>query len=135
MLTFINNHETLFFWLTFIGVVGFIGSLVVIPWILIKIPHDYFRAEKRQKCPWEHYPKVVRWIVIVIKNIVGFVLILSGIVMLFTPGQGVLTIIGGIVLMNFPHKYTLMRGIIKNTKILKLINALRAKANREPLSV
>jgi len=135
MLTFINNHETLFFWLTFIGVLGFIGSLVVIPWILIKIPHDYFRAEKRQKRLSEHCPKVVWWIVIVIKNIVGFVLILSGIVMLFTPGQGVLTIIGGIVLMDFPHKYRLIRGIIKNTKILKLINALRAKANREPLSV
>lgn len=135
MLTFINNHETLFFWLTLTGVVGFIGSLVVIPWVLVKIPPDYFLAEKRRKCPWGHCPQVMRWIVIVIKNIVGFMLILSGIIMLFTPGQGVLTIIGGIILMDFPHKYKLMRRIIKNTKILKLINALRAKANREPLSV
>lgn len=135
MLTFIHNHEAFFFWLTIFSLVGFIGSLVVIPWVLIKLPPDYFLTEKRQKCPWGHCHPVVRMIVIIIKNILGFLLLLSGIVMLFTPGQGVLTILGGIILMDFPHKYKLMRRIIKNSKILKIINGLRAKVDREPLQI
>jgi len=135
LLEFINNHETLFFWLTLIGLVGFIGSLVVIPWVLIKIPPDYFLADKRKKCPWGHCPPIIRLIVLIIKNILGVILMLSGIIMLFTPGQGLLTIIGGIILMDFPHKYKLIRWIIKNSNILKFINKLRVKANQEPLKV
>jgi hypothetical protein len=55
--------------------------------------------------------------------------------MLFIPGQGILTIMAGIVLMDFPYKYKIMRKIIKNSNILRFINKLREKANQEPFKV
>ena len=135
LIEFINNHEELFFWLTIIGLVGLVVSLIVIPWILIRIPSDYFFANKREKYPWGNCPPIIRSVLLLIKNILGVILIISGIIMLFIPGQGILTIIGGIVLMDFPHKYKIMRRIIKNFKVLKFINKLRAKANQDPLVV
>ncbi len=55
--------------------------------------------------------------------------------MLFIPGQGILTMIAGIVLMDFPYKYKMMRKIIKNSKVLGFINRLRKKAKQEPLKI
>jgi len=130
-----NTHEEFFFYLTLIGLIGLIGSLIVVPWILIKIPSDYFFANKRKKCPWGNCPQIIRLILLIIKNIIGVVLILSGIIMLFIPGQGILTIITGIILMDFPFKYKMMRKVIKNPNILRFINKLREKANQEPLKV
>ena len=135
MLAFFNTHEAFFFWITLIGSVGLIGSLIVVPWILIKIPSDYFYADKRKKCLWGHCPPMIRSLLLIIKNILGVLLVLSGIIMLFIPGQGMLTMIAGIVLMDFPYKYTMMRKIIKNSKILRFINRVRKKANQEPLKV
>ncbi|WP_373031114.1 PGPGW domain-containing protein [Sulfurovum sp.] len=135
MLEFFNTHEEIFLYSTLIGLVGLIGSLIVVPWILIKIPSDYFLANQRKKCPWGNCPPILRLVVLVIKNIIGVVLILSGVIMLFIPGQGILTIIGGIILMDFPYKYKIMRKIIKNSNILRFINKLREKVNQEPLKV
>jgi hypothetical protein len=135
LLEFFNTHEGLFFYSTLIGLVGLLGSLIVVPWLLIKIPSDYFVAEKREKCPWGNCPPIIRLLLLVIKNIIGVVLILSGIIMLFIPGQGILTIMAGIVLMDFPYKYKIMRKIIKNSNILRFINKLREKANQEPFKV
>lgn len=135
MLEFFHTHEAFFFWSTLIGLVGLIGSLIVVPWILIKIPSDYFFADKRKKCPWGHCPPMIRFLLLIIKNILGVLLILSGIIMLFIPGQGILTMVAGIVLMDFPYKYQIMRKIIKNSRILRFINRLRKKANQEPLKV
>lgn len=135
MLAFFDTHEAFFFWSTLIGLVGLMGSLIVVPWILIKLPPDYFFAEKRKKCPWGHCPPMIRSLLLIIKNILGAMLILSGIIMLFIPGQGMLTMMAGIVLMDFPYKYKIMRKIIKNSKILRFINKLRKKANQESFKV
>ena len=135
MQEFLHTHETLFFYLTISGVVGLIGSLIVVQWILIKIPPDYFSAEKRKPCPWGNCPPVIRVIVLIIKNIIGVILILSGIIMLFIPGQGLLTIFAGIILTDFPYKYKLIRKIVKTPRILNFINKLREKAKHAPLKL
>jgi len=132
LIEFIHQHQAL---LLLISIGGFLGSLIVIPWILIKIPSDYFLADKRKKYLWGNYPPIIRLILIILKNIFGVILILSGIIMLFTPGQGVITIIGGIILMDFPYKYNILRRIIKQPKVLSSINILRMKAKQTPLEV
>ena len=135
MLEFINTHEAVFFWLTLIGIIGLIGSMLVIPWILIQIPPDYFLGEKRKKCPWGNCPPFIRSIILIIKNILGIALVLSGIIMLFIPGQGLLTILVGMILMDFPYKYKILRWLIQHPKILSPINKLRTKAKKSPLKI
>lgn len=113
---------------------GFVGSLIIIPFILIRLPADYFDI----RCPrhWmrDHHP-VLRVIGLIVKNFVGYGFILAGFIMLFLPGQGLLTILIGISLIDFPRKRELEAKIIGNPKILNTINKLRHKFGKSPLSV
>jgi len=69
------------------------------------------------------------------KNILGLVLVAAGVVMLFLPGQGLLTIFLGIVLMNFPGKYRLERYIVSRGPVLRGVNWIRRRAGVEELRV
>ena len=133
MITFIHSHETLLLWLTIASIIGFFGSLIVIPWVLIKIPSDYFSHVKRKEHQWGNYPPIIRLALLIMKNILGVIFIIGGIIMLFIPGQGIITIIIGIILTDFPSKYKIERWIMNHTTILKYINKLRAKAKQSPI--
>jgi hypothetical protein len=55
--------------------------------------------------------------------------------MLILPGQGLFTIIIGLMLSNYPGKYALEKKLISTPSILKSINWLRKKSNKPPLIV
>jgi len=129
----IQTHEDLFFWSAVFSVVTFIGSLIVVPVLVAKIPVDYFSHERRERTEWaEHHP-VIRMLLLIAKNLFGYVLLLMGIAMLVLPGQGLLTIMIGLMLINFPGKYRLERWLVSCKPILKSINWLREKSGHEPL--
>jgi hypothetical protein len=69
------------------------------------------------------------------KNVVGYMLIVLGITMLFMPGQGLLTVLLGIILIDFPGKYRFERWLVLRKHVLRSINWLRIRANAEPLVV
>ena len=120
--------------LTAASVIGFVGSLVIIPLILIRLPADYFDTRFPRHWMRDHHP-VLRVIGLIIKNVVGSVFISAGFIMLFLPGQGLLTILIGISLIDFPRKRELEAKIIGFSKILNTINNLRHKFGKPPLTV
>ena len=120
--------------LTAASVIGFVGSLVIIPLILIRLPADYFDTRFPRHWMRDHHP-ILRVIGLIVKNIVGFVFILAGFIMLFLPGQGLLTILIGISLIDFPGKLELEAKIIGLPKIFNTINNLRDKFGKPPLTV
>ncbi len=67
------------------------------------------------------------------KNLLGYLLIVAGIAMLVLPGQGVLTILLGVILVDLPGKYRFERWIVARPLVLKSINRLRQRAGRDPL--
>lgn len=138
MIEFIHSHESLLLWLTIVFIVSIIvliGSTVLIPWMIVHIPSDYFSHSKRQKYVWDSQPPIMRLIFMLLKNILGIIFIIGGVAMLVIPGQGILTIVIGILLIDFPYKYQAESWIIKRPIILKSINLLRAKAKQSPLEV
>ena len=60
-------------------------------------------------------------------------LLFAGIIMLVTPGQGIVTIVLGLFLMEFPGKRKLEVKLIHNDVTFKTLNWLRDKANKPPL--
>lgn len=125
-------------WLVAIGIasaVMFILSLLIVPIIIVRIPEDYFRRSERNVQPWVKHHPILRLLLITGKNLVGFVLLIMGILMLVLPGQGLLTMLFGIALIDFPRKYLLERRIIQIPSVFKSINWIRQKANRNPLVV
>ena len=133
--TYIETHQVLLGWLSVASVLTFIGTLVVIPWIIVRIPADYF-SSPRHRPAGGHFPsRIVQILLIAAKNLLGCFFIAAGLIMLMIPGQGLLTIILGLLLMNFPGKYRLEQWLIHRKRILPLINRLRRRAGREPLSL
>jgi hypothetical protein len=117
-----------------LSIVGFVGSLVVIPWILVRLPPHYF--DERHPRTWmkDHHP-TLRAVGLGLKNLLGTVFVLAGIAMLVLPGQGLLTILIGLSLVDFPGKRALERRVIAAPMVLHTINRLRARFGREPLVV
>ena len=75
------------------------------------------------------------YIILVIKNVIGYSLILGGVMMLVLPGQGLFTIIIGLMLSNYPGKYSIERKFIAIPSVLRSINWLRMKSNKPPLNL
>jgi len=129
----ILNYKNFILWLGSISFLVFIFSLISIKWLVALIPSDYFIEDKRNKYQ-SSYP--LTWLIsIIIKNIVGYILIIGGILMLVLPGQGLFTIIIGLMLSNYPGKYFIERKFIAIPTVLKTINWLRKKSNKPPLEV
>ncbi|MCB1986558.1 MAG: hypothetical protein H6936_13485 [Burkholderiales bacterium] len=120
--------------LTIISIISFIASLVVIPVILIRLPHDYFDIRTPRHWMKDRHP-ILRILGLITKNIVGSIFLIAGFIMLFLPGQGILTMLIGISFMDFPKKRLLEVKIIEQPVILNTINTMRQKYNRSPLTL
>ncbi|MGV8712811.1 MAG: PGPGW domain-containing protein [Nitrosomonas sp.] len=120
--------------LTIVSIIGFVGSLIAIPWILVRLPSDYFDLRVPRHWMKDHHP-ILRMIGVIIKNIVGAVFVAVGFLMLFLPGQGLLTMLIGVSFMDFPYKRTLEARIIGQTTIFNAINRMRHKFDKPPLTL
>tara|TARA_Y100001935_G_scaffold24464_1_gene17880 strand:- start:2379 stop:2804 length:426 start_codon:yes stop_codon:yes gene_type:complete len=130
---FITNYKKFIFWLGSISAVIFVFSLLSIKWLVALIPSDYFIKKEDSKFK-KKYP-FLWFLSLIIKNIFGYSLIIGGIFMLILPGQGVFTIIIGLMLSNYPGKYAIEKKFIAIPSVLKGINWLRKKSNQPPINI
>ena len=133
MVQWIQSHEIILWWLAAVSVITFVSTLVVVPLLVVKIPSDYFAHGRRTGLLWADRHVAVRWMLVLTKNLLGYILIAAGILMLVLPGQGMLTIVAGIMLLNFPGKYKLERWIVSRHPVLRSINWVRRRAGQAPL--
>jgi hypothetical protein len=112
----------------------FAASLAIVSIVLVKLPATYFKKSHDRKILPDH-PSVIRWLAIVGKNLLGVVLVALGIVLSIpgVPGQGALTILLGIMLLDFPGKTRLEYWLVSRPKILRTINKLRHRFSKPEL--
>jgi len=108
-------------------------SAVLIPYLIVRLPADFYAENNRRRRLFQHRP-LVRMVFLIVKNTFGWLLLVAGILMLLLPGQGILTILAAFALLDFPGKRTLEMRILHKPVILNSINWLRRRAGREPLS-
>ena len=111
----------------------FLISILGISWFIAQIPEDYFLRSKRQPSKWREQKPVLRFVVMFGKNLIGLSLIIGGLLMLVLPGQGLLTIVTGLLLVNYPGKYKLEQKLSSMPSIFRALNWIRLKANKPPL--
>lgn len=114
------------------SVAMFVGSLIAIPWILVRLPADYFDTRVDRHWMRDHHP-VARAVGLVVKNVAGLIFLAAGVAMLVLPGQGVLTILIGVSLLDFPGKRRLEAQLVGQPAVLRGINAVRARFGKPPL--
>jgi archaellum biogenesis protein FlaJ (TadC family) len=114
----------------------FVISLLSLPWLAAKIPEDYFLHSQRQPAPWQaNTGPIFRLLLMIVKNLLGLVLLAGGFLMLFIPGQGLLTIFMGLVLIDYPKKFAFEKKLVSIPAVLKGLNWLRKKAHQPPLKI
>ena len=132
-LEFLSDYKIYLVWLGTLSFVIFIFSLLTIKWLVALIPSDYFIQKNNSKFR-SNYP--IFWLVsIIIKNLIGYTLIIGGILMLVLPGQGLFTIFIGLMLSNYPGKFYIERKFIAIPSVLKTINWLRKKSKTPPIKI
>jgi hypothetical protein len=102
---------------------AFVASLLLLPWLIARAPRDLFTRTVR-----EHRPLYLR----VLRNVLAALLVSAGLAMLVLPGQGVLTILLGLLFADFPGKRGLLRRVLRRDGVWLALSALRKRLGREP---
>ncbi len=120
--------------LIFLGT--FALSLAIVSFILVKLPPDYFKSSEDHRI-LEDKPKWVRIAAIAGKNLLGLILVVVGVILSIpgVPGQGILTILLGVMLLDFPGKHRLEHKIVSKPKVREAIDGLRRKFGKPPLEL
>lgn len=123
------GHEWLIGALVGASVFLFVVTLVLLPVAIVKLPADYFCSPRRARLPIRNTHPVLYALITGAKNLVGAVLVLFGLVMLVTPGQGFLSIVMGVSLLDYPGKYRFERWLVSRCYIWRALNWIRARAH------
>ena len=140
-MSFINTMKTysldLFEWFKAYGhlvgifsVASFVGSILFCTLAITYLPTDYFLPKRRE---FRIKNLVLRVCLICLKNVLAAFLIVVGFIQIPLPGQGVLTMLIGIVISDIPGKRKLERKIIRLPAILSATNRIRARFGRPPI--
>lgn len=108
-------------------------SAMLIPFLIVRLPADFYAENSHRRRIFQDRP-LLRMAFLVTKNTLGAVLFITGVLLLVLPGQGILTILAALALLDFPGKRSLEMRILHRPAIMKSINWLRQRAGRQPLS-
>ncbi len=105
--------------------------------MMASLPADYFSNDDRrkQRLYLERVPPMLRPFLPVARNVVGGLLVIVGVLLLVLPGQGLLTILAGFVLLEFPGKFGIERWIVRRKQVRNSINWMRARKGKPPLDL
>ena len=109
-------------------------GLVLAAFVLLKIPADYF-SHDRVRDFWVGKHPFVRLAGRVLKNILAAGLIVIGGVLSLPgiPGPGLLIILFGLTLLDFPGKRRFERWLVGRPTVLRAINRLRQRYGKPPI--
>jgi hypothetical protein len=101
---------------------------------MVKIPPNYFHADYSPEFLSGRHP-AIRLLGVIGKNVLGVLLVALGIVMSVpgVPGQGLLTILLGVMLLDFPGRRDLELKLVSRPAVLKTINKLRHRFGKPSL--
>lgn len=128
-------HKEWLFALAGVSLVTAAISALVLPVIVTRMRSDYFLPDRDETRSLAHQHPVIRGTGIVVKNLFGGILFLAGILMLGLPGQGILTILIGLMLLDFPGKQKLELWMVRLPAVSKALNWIRHRGGRPPLKI
>jgi hypothetical protein len=116
--------------------VTFVVNLAIVSFILVRLSPDHFKEGRQTSFLSGRHP-ALHAAGIVGKNLLGVLLVAIGILLSIpgVPGQGLLTILLGIMLLDFPGKRGLEQKLLSRPGVLKTINRLRARFEKPPLEI
>ncbi len=102
--------------------------------VVVALPADHFTdARAARPVPPQH--PLLLWTILVSKNLLGLLVLPLGVVMALplVPGPGLVFILIGLSLLNFPGKRRLERALVSRRSVLRFFNETRARFGKPPL--
>ena len=125
----LEQHARILWILGLLSAVLLIGTALLVPLIIVVLPADLFI---RREPPWwkgrDHSLAAIA--LAIVRNLIGALLLFAGVVMLFVPGQGLLTILLALVVMDFPGKRVLISRLARNARVMRGANRIRCWAGK-----
>jgi hypothetical protein len=117
-----------------LSLLSFVASVICVPYLLNRLADDFFtfkNHQQRMRRRREQHPlmMVMIWIT---RHCAGVMLMAAGLIMLFVPGQGVLTILLALAIMDFPGKYKLIVLMVRQKRVRRALAWIRGKGGRQP---
>jgi hypothetical protein len=106
------------------------AALAAVVWM----PADHFSRPPGQDAMALRHP-VARWAVKIVKNVAGLLIVPLGVFLAIpgVPGPGLVFILVGLSLLDFPGKRRLERRLLAYPAVLGFLNRARARFGRPPL--
>lgn len=112
-----------------------VGSLVVcalfLPFVVVRLPEDYF-ARPAREARWSEWGWL-RKLIAIVRCTIGGLFVVAGIVLLVLPGQGLLMILVGVLVAEFPGKFRLERALARRKAIRASLDGIRGWFGAAPL--
>ena len=117
--------------LSIVSAVSVVVCLLGLPWLVVRLPEYYFARERRE--PRWSDRTALRRVVAVVRCLVGLAFVLIGAVLTLLPGQGLLMILMGILIAEFPGKFRLERTIAARPGVRRTLDRIRGAFGQPPL--
>lgn len=131
MFEWFEAYEEWFALLGAFSLVTFLASLILVPLVILSLPNDYFTREPKSV----KRLRVGSVILHIGKNLAGTLFIALGLLMLVLPGQGILALLLGFSMVDFPAKRRIQVRILKMKRVQRAVNWIRIKGKRSPLKI
>lgn len=110
-------------------------SLAAVPILVVRLPADYFLGPRPPLADRLRRATALGRVGLVLKNLFGVIVGLLGIAMLVLPGQGLLTLLLALVLLDLPQKHTLEARMLGRPGIRAALDAIRRRFGKPPFEV
>lgn len=120
-------------WIIGVSFASLVATVLLVPVLIKRIPVDYFSHSRRHRLVSSSRYPVLNFAFTSAKNLLGATLVLLGLLMLFVPGQGLITLLAGLMIMNYPGKFVLERWLMRRPHVFSAVNWLRIRHGQPPL--
>jgi len=127
LVNWMSQHSSILAVIVVISFMLLTTSLLATPWVLARLPANYF-----SKPPSAKPRSAKRLCTSAIKTVLGCLMILAGVAMMFTPGPGLVCLVLGMALCEFPGKHRLLRSVVRRPSVFSTLNWMRRKASKPP---
>jgi hypothetical protein len=127
---FLSEHAS---WIIGFSFASLVAAAVLVPVLVKRIPVDYFSHSRRHRLVASSRYPALNFALTSAKNLLGATLVLAGLLMLFVPGQGLITLLVGLMIMNYPGKFALERWLMRRPHVFSAVNWLRIRHGQPPL--
>jgi hypothetical protein len=109
-------------------------SLLIVVVLLVRLPATYFLDREDRQLWVDHHP-IARLALHLLKNIAGVGIVALGLLLSLPgiPGQGLLTVLIGLMLVDFPGKRRLEKRLIQLPRLRQAVDRLRQQYGKPPL--